>query len=118
MVILQIDVLVNNGGRSQRSLYIDTDIDVYGGLMELNYLGTISITQHVLRHMIHHGDGVIATISSIAGLAGVPLSTGYSASKHALQVRAVDRSADLQENNETVCVCVFISSCVFSEGFL
>ncbi|KAM9477603.1 dehydrogenase/reductase SDR family member 7 [Clarias gariepinus] len=81
----KIDVLVNNGGRSQRSLYIDTDIDVYGGLMELNYLGTISITQHVLRHMIHHGDGVIATISSIAGLAGVPLSTGYSASKHALQ---------------------------------
>ncbi|KAF5890682.1 dehydrogenase/reductase SDR family member 7 [Clarias magur] len=81
----KIDVLVNNGGRSQRSLYVDTDIDVYGVLMELNYLGTVSITQHVLRHMIHHGDGIIATVSSIAGLVGVPVATGYSASKHALQ---------------------------------
>ncbi|XP_026795108.2 dehydrogenase/reductase SDR family member 7 isoform X1 [Pangasianodon hypophthalmus] len=81
----KIDVLVNNGGRSQRSLFIDTDIDVFGSLMELNYLGTISVTQHVLRHMIHHGDGIIATVSSIVGLVGAPLSTGYSASKHALQ---------------------------------
>ncbi|TST98540.1 Dehydrogenase/reductase SDR family member 7 [Bagarius yarrelli] len=81
----KIDVLVNNGGRSQRSLFLDTHIDVFGGLMELNYLGTVSITQHVLQHMIHHGDGVIATVSSIVGLMGAPLSTGYAASKHALQ---------------------------------
>ncbi|KAF7710770.1 dehydrogenase/reductase SDR family member 7 [Silurus meridionalis] len=81
----QIDVLVNNGGRSQRSLFIDTDIDVYGGLMELNFLGSVSLTQHVLRHMICRGDGIIATVSSIVGLVGAPLSTGYSASKHALQ---------------------------------
>lgn len=81
----KIDVLVNNGGRSQRSLFLDTHIDVFGGLMELNYLGTVSITQHVLQHMIHRGDGVIATVSSIVGLIGAPLSTGYAASKHALQ---------------------------------
>ncbi|XP_060781141.1 dehydrogenase/reductase SDR family member 7 [Neoarius graeffei] len=81
----KIDVLINNGGRSQRSLFLETDLDVYGSLMELNYLGTISVTQHVLRHMIHHGDGIIATVSSIVGLMGAPLSTGYSASKHALQ---------------------------------
>lgn len=81
----KIDVLVNNGGRSQRSLCVDTDIDVYGSLMELNYLGTVSVTQHVLRHMIHRGDGIIATVSSIVGLVGAPLSTGYAASKHALQ---------------------------------
>lgn len=80
-------MLVNNGGRSQRSLFLDTDTDVYSSLMELNYLGTISVTQHVLRHMIRHGDGIIATVSSIVGLIGAPLSTGYSASKHALQVR-------------------------------
>ncbi|KAI5611756.1 dehydrogenase/reductase SDR family member 7 [Silurus asotus] len=81
----QIDVLVNNGGRSQRSLFIDTDIDVYGGLMDLNFLGSVSLTQHVLRHMMCRGDGIIATVSSIVGLVGAPLSTGYSASKHALQ---------------------------------
>lgn len=81
----KIDILVNNGGRSQRSLFVDTEIGVFNGLMELNYLGTVSLTQHVLRHMISCEDGIIATVSSIVGLVGAPLSTGYAASKHALQ---------------------------------
>lgn len=97
---MQIDVLVNNGGRSQRSLFLDTDIDVFSGLMELNYLGTVSITQHVLRHMIRHGDGVIATVSSIAGLAAAPLSTGYCASKYALQVRDGETQTGRKRNTE------------------
>ncbi|XP_036431119.1 dehydrogenase/reductase SDR family member 7 [Colossoma macropomum] len=80
-----IDVLVNNSGRSQRGLFVDTDVEVYQSLMELNYLGTVSITKQVLPHMIRQGSGIIATVSSLAGLAGAPLATGYSASKYALQ---------------------------------
>ncbi|XP_068108254.1 dehydrogenase/reductase SDR family member 7 [Hyperolius riggenbachi] len=81
----RIDVLVNNGGRSQRSLCVDTDLDVYRGLMEVNFFGTISLTKHVLPHMIERKKGKIITISSVTGFMGVPLSTGYAASKHALQ---------------------------------
>lgn len=81
----QIDILINNGGRSQRSLCLETSTDVYNALMELNFLGTVSITKQVLPHMTQQGSGSIVTVSSIAGLAGVPLSTGYSASKHAIQ---------------------------------
>ncbi|KAM9355552.1 dehydrogenase/reductase SDR family member 7 [Pholidichthys leucotaenia] len=80
-----IDILINNGGRSQRSLCLETSIDVYEALMELNFLGTVSITKQVLPHMIQRGRGSIVTISSVVGLAGAPLGTGYSASKHALQ---------------------------------
>ncbi|AWP16503.1 putative dehydrogenase/reductase SDR family member 7 isoform 3 [Scophthalmus maximus] len=80
-----IDILINNGGRSQRSLCLETSVDVYQALMELNFLGTVSITKKVLTHMTRRGSGSIVTVSSLAGLAGVPLSTGYSASKHALQ---------------------------------
>lgn len=83
---LQIDVLINNGGRSQRSLCLETSIDVYQALMELNFLGTVSITKQVLPHMTQRGTGSIVTVSSVVGLAGAPLATGYSASKHALQV--------------------------------
>ncbi|KAK7904381.1 hypothetical protein WMY93_016988 [Mugilogobius chulae] len=68
----QIDVLINNGGRSQRSLFLETNLEVYHALMELNFLGT-------------RGSGSIMTVSSVVGLAGAPLATGYSASKHALQ---------------------------------
>ncbi|XP_036818542.1 dehydrogenase/reductase SDR family member 7 isoform X2 [Oncorhynchus mykiss] len=40
-----IDILVNNGGRSQRSLCLETSVDVYQALMELNFLGTVSLTK-------------------------------------------------------------------------
>ncbi|XP_053191646.1 dehydrogenase/reductase SDR family member 7 [Scomber japonicus] len=80
-----IDILINNGGRSQRSLCLETSVDVYKALMELNFLGTVSITKQVLPHMTQRGTGSIVTVSSVVGIAGAPLSTGYSASKHALQ---------------------------------
>ncbi|KAJ8341296.1 hypothetical protein SKAU_G00335870 [Synaphobranchus kaupii] len=80
-----IDVLINNGGRSQRSLFLETSMEVYEALMELNYLGTVSLTKQVLPHMTQRGTGAVATVSSVVGLAGAPLATGYSASKHALQ---------------------------------
>lgn len=80
-----IDVLVNNGGRSQRSLFLETSLEVYHALMELNFLGTVSLTKQVLPHMTKRGTGSIVTVSSVVGLAGAPLATGYSASKHALQ---------------------------------
>ncbi|MGH0176023.1 UNVERIFIED_CONTAM: hypothetical protein FKN15_010639, partial [Acipenser sinensis] len=81
----KIDILLNNGGRSQRSLCLETGLDVYQALMELNYLGTVSLVKCVLPHLVERKRGQIVTISSVAGLAGVPLASGYSASKHALQ---------------------------------
>ncbi|XP_061652023.1 dehydrogenase/reductase SDR family member 7 isoform X1 [Phyllopteryx taeniolatus] len=81
----RIDILINNGGRSQRSLFLDTSVDVYQALMELNFLGTVSLTKQVLPHMTQRGTGAIVTVSSVLGLAGAPLATGYAASKHALQ---------------------------------
>ena len=55
--------------------------------MDLNFLGTVSITKQVLPHMTQQRAGRIVTVSSIVGLAGAPLGTGYSATKHALQVK-------------------------------
>ncbi|XP_026554442.1 dehydrogenase/reductase SDR family member 7 [Pseudonaja textilis] len=81
----RIDILVNNGGRSQRSLFVDTSVNVYNAIMELNYLGTISLTKFVLDHMIQRKQGKIVTMSSVMGIMGAPLATGYCASKHALQ---------------------------------
>ncbi|XP_063296361.1 dehydrogenase/reductase SDR family member 7 [Pelobates fuscus] len=81
----QIDVLVNNGGRSQRSLCMETDLDVYRALLEVNYVGTVSLTKHVLHHMVQRKKGKVISISSVTGFIGVPLSSGYAASKHALQ---------------------------------
>ncbi|XP_036061525.1 dehydrogenase/reductase SDR family member 7-like [Onychomys torridus] len=83
----KIDILVNNSGRSQRSLVLETNLDVFKELINLNYLGTVSLTKCVLPHMVERKQGKIVTVNSIAGIASVPLSSGYCASKHALRVR-------------------------------
>lgn len=81
----KIDILVNNGGQSQRSLCVDTNLDVFKELMELNYLGTVSLTMCVLPHMIERKQGKIVTVNSLLGIISAPLSSGYCASKHALR---------------------------------
>ncbi|KAL6030259.1 hypothetical protein STEG23_027074, partial [Scotinomys teguina] len=81
----KIDILVNNSGRSQRSLVLETNLDVFKELINLNYLGTVSLTKCVLPHMVERKQGKIVTVNSIAGIASVPLSSGYCASKHALR---------------------------------
>ncbi|XP_069888495.1 dehydrogenase/reductase SDR family member 7 isoform X1 [Dipodomys merriami] len=81
----KIDILVNNGGRSQRSLFVETSVDVFKELMDLNYLGTVSLTKCVLPHMMERKQGKIVTVNSFAGIMSVPLSSGYCASKHALR---------------------------------
>lgn len=81
----KIDILVNNGGRSHRSLCLETNTNVYRELIELNYLGTMSLTKCVLPHMIERKQGKIITINSILGVFYAPLSTAYCASKHALR---------------------------------
>ncbi len=80
----QIDVLVNNGGVSQRAKVQETDMSVYRKLMEVNYFGTIALTKALLPHFIQRKTGQIVVISSLMGKFSSPLRTGYAAAKHAL----------------------------------
>lgn len=79
-----VDILINNGGISQRSLFVDTDLSVYRKLMDVNYLGTVAMTKALLPAMIERRQGVIVSISSVAGKIGSKLRTGYSGSKYAV----------------------------------
>ena len=61
---------MNNGGRSQRALAVETSLDVQRSLLELNTLGTISLSQAVAKQMQTQKDGLIVVVSSIAGKLG------------------------------------------------
>lgn len=80
-----VDVLVNNAGRSQRSLAEDTDLEVTRDMMELNVIGNISVTKAVLPGMLARRSGHIVVTSSVAGKVGAPVSSSYAATKHAVQ---------------------------------
>lgn len=102
----QIDYLVNNAGRSQRSLAEDTPIAVDKALIELNVLGYIALTKAVLPGMIERKEGCIVAVSSLAGKLGAPISSGYSASKFALQGFYNALRAEVFQYNIDVCtVC-------------
>ncbi|XP_028396004.1 dehydrogenase/reductase SDR family member 7-like [Dendronephthya gigantea] len=81
----QVDILVNNSGRSQRALAVDTELQVDRDLFDLNVIGQISLTKVVLRDMVKRNDGHIVVVSSVQGKFGVVGSATYSASKFALQ---------------------------------
>jgi dehydrogenase/reductase SDR family member 7B len=80
----KLDILINNGGISQRSLAKDTSIEVDRRLMEVNYLGTVALTKAVLPNMLLHQLGHIVTITSLMGKFGAPLRSAYAGAKHAL----------------------------------
>ena len=74
-------MLINNAGSSQRALALDTELSVDQRILELNTIGTVSLTKAVLPHMIERGKGCLVVISSVAGLIGKPayfnFDTGY-----------------------------------------
>lgn len=81
----RIDILINNGGISQRGEASKSPLDVDRKIMEVNYFGTIALTKAVLPVMQKQQSGHIVTISSIAGKFGFYWRSAYAASKHALQ---------------------------------
>lgn len=82
-----VDVLLNSGGISQRSLAMDCVAEVDRRLMEINFFGTVALTKALVAKLLtkpmpHRGD--VITISSVSGKIGAPMRAGYCASKHAV----------------------------------
>ncbi len=80
----RIDLLINNGGISQRSLILDTKFEVYKTIMDIDYLGTVALSIAVLPIFVKQQRGQFAVLSSLMGKFSSPLRSGYCGAKHAL----------------------------------
>lgn len=100
----RIDILINNGGISQRALTKDTLLETDRKIMEVNFFGTVALTKSVLPYMLKQKSGHIIAMSSIAGKFGFYLRSAYSASKHALH--GFFESLRMEIHNDNVKVLI------------
>lgn len=79
-----IDIIINNGGISQRALAIESNPETIRKIMEVNFFGSVFLTQAILPHMVERKSGHIVVVSSVMGKFGTKYRSAYAASKHAV----------------------------------
>ncbi|MBP2473050.1 3alpha(or 20beta)-hydroxysteroid dehydrogenase [Crossiella equi] len=90
----QVDVLVNNAGVLHFAPLAQTTLADYERVVRVNQVGCFLGMRTVAPVMTGAGGGSIVNLSSVEGLAGMPLLTAYTASKWA--IRGMTKVASLE----------------------
>jgi dehydrogenase/reductase SDR family member 7B len=101
-----VDVVILNAGLSQRSLAQESTLDVFRKLIDVNYLGNVALSQHLLKKFLEKNHGHFVVISSLVGKFGTPYRSGYSASKHALHGYYDSLRAEMMMQNRDIAVSI------------
>jgi len=82
----QIDALVNCAGIVNRKPFLETTVEDWHAIFDVNLSGTVNAIQAVAPHMLERGGGRIVNVSSMRGEAVTASESGsaYSASKAAI----------------------------------
>jgi 3-oxoacyl-[acyl-carrier protein] reductase len=78
-----IDILINNVGVGNYKKLIDTTLDDYVEMMDVNVRSTFLFSRQVVPVMIKQGEGLVLIISSMAGVYGFAGEAVYCATKFA-----------------------------------
>lgn len=95
----KIDILVNNAGISKIGLFMDSDKENIDHIMNVNLLGPIYLTKHVVNYMISRKSGNIVNISSMWGETGASCEVLYSASKGGINLFTRSLAKELAPSN-------------------
>lgn len=97
-----IDVLINNGGISQRSLALETNLETEQKIMKIDFWGTTVLSKAILPKMITNNGGQIVCVTSLVGKFGTKYRSAYSAAKHALHGYFDSLRSEVYENNISI----------------
>lgn len=89
-----VTVLVNNAGIFRVSGLLDTTVEQFREVFDVNQLGPLLGMRTVVPSMLRAGGGSIVNISSTNGLSGYPKTISYTATKWAL--RGMTRTAAME----------------------
>ncbi|MFI5045223.1 MAG: SDR family NAD(P)-dependent oxidoreductase [Acidimicrobiales bacterium] len=76
----RIDVLVNVAGILQFKNFVDTTLEDWNRILEVNLTGTFLMCREAMPHLLESGGNIVNTAST-SSLAGHPWTASYSASK-------------------------------------
>lgn len=93
------DILINNAGIGGFEKIVDVDPEEWKKIIDVNLFGTFYVTRTVLPQLIEKNGGDIITISSTAGLTGIPGSSAYSASKFGVIGLSESLAHEVRPNN-------------------
>jgi 3-oxoacyl-[acyl-carrier protein] reductase len=79
----RLDILINNAGAGNYKNLVDTSVEEYATLMDVNMKTSFLFARHAAPVMISQKGGEILFISSVAGIQGYPGEAVYCASKFA-----------------------------------
>jgi NAD(P)-dependent dehydrogenase (short-subunit alcohol dehydrogenase family) len=88
-------VLVNNAGLLLYSELMETSVDQWHKLMDVNALGVFLGMKHGGKLMSQNGGGSIVNLSSTAAHVGVPRQVVYGATKGAIRTMTKDAAMEL-----------------------
>lgn len=92
----RIDILVNNAGYGLFGAMEDFTMNEIKKQFETNVFGVMRVIQNVLPAMRQQKSGIIISISSMSGLAGIPSQSVYSATKFAVEGMSEALSYELE----------------------
>lgn len=92
-----VDVLLNNAAVSLGGSMADIPEEMLREQYEVNFFGTIFLTQKVVHQMIPKKAGKIVFVSSVHGLMADPISGPYCGTKFAMEASAEALRYELQE---------------------
>jgi len=115
----RVDILVNNAGISYRATFIDTPMERWDRVLNVNLRGTVLCTKAFLPAMLEQGEGRIVNISSQGAVVetAVPLRLlSYSVAKAAIEHLTRGLALELQARGVAVN-CLRIERSVVTEGW-
>ena len=89
------DLLFNNAGVGCGGLFLDTPVQHWRDVLDVNLLGVVHGTRAFLPAMIRHGSGHVVNVASAAAFHGLPKFSAYSASKAAVAALSEALRAEL-----------------------
>lgn len=95
----KIDILVNNAGISLATGLLDTTMEQWNKVIDINLTSTFLGMKHVIPHMQAGGGGSIVNISSIAGLTGSSGAGAYTASKGGVRMLSKAAAVDFGKDH-------------------